>query len=338
MDKMPQPDPNSVMKATRWILMAFFAYVLFHSLFQSAIPPKQDTANTPVIEQHGSESARAAPDCDKKRFPLFSFSPLLPQLVVTVHGTEVIKGKGEPVFCGQKVEIRYEYKDGSNKVIGKGTKQIAIGDGQLVRGAESGMIGMREGGKRTINIPAPLAYTHDADIKQLVDINSKPMTADITLVKPLSTYPSSSMPLRNLMTSMGDGTVASCGDKVSVGLTLWKTDGTKIFSSEEKPITFTLGKSDVPYGIEQPLLGTREHSEMTIIIPPEFLKSLDGRDKYKELLPGVPENEVLIAQTELLHIGEPKAKQTASPADNKEAAGAADTKDDTKEKQTQDEK
>lgn len=303
MNQLPQPDPNTVMKITRWVLMAFFAYVLIHSVRDYTAPP-QPVA--PVAAPVTSEAPRAV-DCDKKRFPLLAV--MLPQLMMKPDITDVTKGSGDPAFCGQEADVRYVYRDNSNKVIGKGSKHIAIGDGQIARGAEIGMAGMKAGGERKMSIPDVLSYTHDGDIKLLQNMGSKPMSANITLERLSGAYPSSPMPLRSVITRVGGGTEIRCGDIVSANLYLWKTDGTPVFSSDDKPVTFTLGKSEVPYGVEQALMGTREGGEITIIIPPVFAKPLIDNKDSKVLVPGLPDNEVLVARIEVLQVGGPATKQ-----------------------------
>ena len=71
-------------------------------------------------------------------------------------------GEGEQAKSGKKVGMRYIGKLTSGKVFDKNTSGkpffFNLGRGEVIKGWDIGVSGMKVGGERKLTIPAPLAY------------------------------------------------------------------------------------------------------------------------------------------------------------------------------------
>lgn len=137
--------------------------------------------------------------------------------------------------------------------------------------------------------------------------------------------PKSSMKLRRIEEQLGNhGQPIACGDKAYIKLAIWKQDGTQVFSNEKgAPLVFTVGYSQVPFGIEQGVEGMMPGGKRLVIIPPAYAAPLDA-DAQESLLKDLPENEILFAAVELLT--EPKEAVPANIAPQQPAT-PPETKD-----------
>lgn len=79
---------------------------------------------------------------------------------------DIVKGNGREPLRGQKVGFHYTGKvistgkiiDNSRIKIVPNPLRVTLGDGKLIKGIEEGIIGMRVGGRRLIEIPPELGY------------------------------------------------------------------------------------------------------------------------------------------------------------------------------------
>ena len=71
-------------------------------------------------------------------------------------------GEGEQAKSGKKVGMRYIGKLTNGKVFDKNTSGkpffFNLGRGEVIKGWDIGVSGMKVGGERKLTIPAPLAY------------------------------------------------------------------------------------------------------------------------------------------------------------------------------------
>lgn len=77
--------------------------------------------------------------------------------------TDTVEGSGQAAVKGALIICQYE------GLLEDGTKfdssydhgrpfQFVIGSGRVIKGWDQGLMGMKEGGKRTLHVPASLAY------------------------------------------------------------------------------------------------------------------------------------------------------------------------------------
>jgi FKBP-type peptidyl-prolyl cis-trans isomerase len=83
---------------------------------------------------------------------------------VTIVDTTV--GKGTEAVNGKSVTVHYTgtLKDGTQFDTSKGREPFTftLGSGQVIKGWEQGILGMKVGGKRKLTIPSELAYGNNA--------------------------------------------------------------------------------------------------------------------------------------------------------------------------------
>ena len=79
--------------------------------------------------------------------------------------TDSLLGTGDTAVAGKKLTVNYTgwlYSDTAADHKGmqfdKGTIPFTLGQGTVIRGWDQGLVGMKVGGKRTLAIPASLAY------------------------------------------------------------------------------------------------------------------------------------------------------------------------------------
>jgi len=278
----------SFARSVRLIIMAFVAYSLWQ-ISGDIIKKDNNTAENRQISQSAPQ------ECNKSKieFPFMSI-PLLPIYSPSVHFDENKIGQGQPAICGQTAEIDYELIIGDSEVPEKASKTFNIGNHDLMHGLELGVIGMKVGGERIAKISAELADT----VRIPNDAKNKTVLAKINLKNLTPQIPTSPLDLRFIHGKIGSGKRLKCGDQVSANLTIWKIDGTKIFESTDKPLSFTLGKSQVAYGIESAILGMLQGGTSTLILPPAYNKSLIIKEDNTDIIPPLPQ-EILVVDIEL---------------------------------------
>lgn len=92
-----------------------------------------------------------------------------PAVITTSSGlqyVDLVVGLGVPVTAGQTVSVHYvgsrQNGDVFDTSLTRGTPfEFTLGQGQVIQGWDEGVAGMREGGRRRLNIPADMAYGHN---------------------------------------------------------------------------------------------------------------------------------------------------------------------------------
>ena len=83
-------------------------------------------------------------------------------LVIIVLGFLIIGGSGNMIEKGSKIKLHYKgtLEDGTvfDSSEGKDPLEFEVGAGAVIAGFDEGVIGMKKGEKKTINIPADKAY------------------------------------------------------------------------------------------------------------------------------------------------------------------------------------
>ncbi len=83
--------------------------------------------------------------------------------ITELNTEDTVVGDGKEAKSGDTVSVHYTgtLKDGTvfDSSVERGTPfSFTLGNGEVIQGWDEGVVGMKEGGKRTLNIPSDLAY------------------------------------------------------------------------------------------------------------------------------------------------------------------------------------
>jgi peptidylprolyl isomerase len=116
-----------------------------------------ETAATPTPK------ATATPDnTDVSKKPTVTVPDELPPDTLQIK--DIVKGKGPPARNGDKVSMMYTGITWSTSVEFDTSWDdgqpytLTLGQGDVIKGWDEGIVGMRQGGRRELTIPADLAY------------------------------------------------------------------------------------------------------------------------------------------------------------------------------------
>lgn len=203
--------------------------------------------------------------------------PILVSLVLAQSGlkvTNVHAGTGAKAENGDLLTMVYKGSLGNGKVFDenfdKATFAFTLGTGEVIKGWDQGLVGMKVGGERKLVIPASLGYGPNGN---------GPIPANATLyfdVKLLRVDKPSEKPKDTIINlAPGKGKPAKSGDTVGLYYTGMFLNGVKFDSSYDrkdangKPSIFdvTLGQHRVVPGFEQAIYGLKVGGKRKVIIP-----------------------------------------------------------------------
>jgi peptidylprolyl isomerase len=203
--------------------------------------------------------------------------------------TDVTDGTGAAAADGDTLIVHYvgvRSVDGAefDNSYDRGTPlPLTLGTGRVIKGWEQGLVGVKEGGRRQLDIPADLAYGDtppDAGagvikvgdslsfVVDVVKIIPKPDPADAPDVSIPPTPNQTEQSFTDLI--VGDGVGIEPGQTVAVHLLAFSAaDGKQIDSSWERgsPLTFTPGSGDYSPGLEKSVEGMKVGGRRQVDIP-----------------------------------------------------------------------
>lgn len=205
----------------------------------------------------------------------------------------------------QNDTTKNEFKVGSSFESDQQMRYV-VGSEQFVKGSDEGFIGMKAGGKRTLVIPASLAYGDqgfgpippNSSIKILMEIFEvkDPIIAqmwdvDSTLFKQTESG------LQYAIIEEGTGPAVEKGKLASVHYSGFLMDGTKFDSSVERdePLMLMVGMGQVIPGWDEGLQLLKQGAKARFIIPPQL--AYGERD-----LGVIPPNSTLIFDVEVVEV------------------------------------
>ncbi len=227
--------------------------------------------------------------------------------VTTLKVTDTTVGTGTAIDAGKVAPVIYTAWIYDQRVADtKGTKidsnaggtpySFVLGTGAVIAGFDQGVTGMKSGGKRTVTIPASLAYGAAG--------KSPSVPANAALVFDLELDPMGWMGVTALKTQdtvAGNGAVASAGKSVKVAYTLYfydsrvaSTKGTQI-EANTVGYTFTLGANAVIPGFDQGITGMKLGGKRTITIPASLAYGNAGQNS-------IPGGAALVFDVELMAV------------------------------------
>ncbi|MBY0408285.1 MAG: FKBP-type peptidyl-prolyl cis-trans isomerase [Rickettsiales bacterium] len=229
---------------------------------------------------------------------------ILPPQPKTITLQDVEMGSGAPALCGQTVTLAYQAYDTEGKTLpdsATAEKPLAftLGQNKAMPAFEEGVAGMKKGGIRKIFAPATDAYGAEGFARE-----GLPTTQDIrfdaellNITPPLPDPEATSY--RFLDVRKGLGKTLNCGGSAPFHVTVWNTDGGKIYSSRsggKEPITISPGSAKHFMGLEFSVLGMKTGGMRTAIVPPAFQQPLKGTEKTLDI--PFPKNQTVLVDIE----------------------------------------
>jgi len=256
-----------------------------------------------------STAAGAATTPQKPEVKLPSKLPT--ELVVT----DLTEGTGAAAVNGDTVVVNYvgvRSADGTefDNSYDKGRSfPVTLGAGQVIEGWDKGLLGIKPGGRRQLDIPADLAYGDNppsTDVIQKGDaltfvvdavaVIPKPDPADAPDITVPPTPNQAEQTFKDLI--VGEGAEIKPGQTVAVQLLAFSAaDGKQIDSSWEAgtPLTFVPGAGQLPPGLEKAVEGMRVGGRRQVDIPFADAFGAGGNDQL-----GLPPSTDLIMVLDLV--------------------------------------
>ncbi|MFO1242815.1 MAG: FKBP-type peptidyl-prolyl cis-trans isomerase [Rickettsiales bacterium] len=129
------------------------------------------------------------------RIELGSLSPSLPQGTVSFRASELTIGRGEEIRCGDKVKLHLDLWGPDGNLLYSTLKEkdkepltMTIGSSELFYGIDRGVLGMREGGGRSLVVPPAYLVAGGKGAEEFTKIIEKLpkdaiVLADVTVVE-----------------------------------------------------------------------------------------------------------------------------------------------------------
>ncbi len=209
------------------------------------------------------------------------------ELPTTLQITDLTEGTGAAAAVGDTVVVHYvgvRSVDGTefDNSFDRGEPlPVALGAGKVIQGWEDGLVGVKQGGRRQLDIPADLAYgdTPSGDIIQpgdaltfvidVVAVLSVGDPADAPDVSIVGAPNQTEIAIEDLVEGTGD--TLQAGQTAVVQIVAFRADtGEKITSTWEDggtPFSFVAGNGDVLPGIELAVEGMSVGGRRQVVVP-----------------------------------------------------------------------
>ncbi|MEO7371997.1 MAG: FKBP-type peptidyl-prolyl cis-trans isomerase [Ilumatobacteraceae bacterium] len=201
--------------------------------------------------------------------------------------TDLTEGTGDGAAVGDTVIVHYIGERSADGTVFDATYDrgapisATLGSGQAIKGWDQGLIGIKKGGRRQLDIPADLAYGDSppsTDVIQPGDALTFVIDAVTIIPKtdpanaPVVSIPPTPNQTAQTLTDLivGTGAAIEPGQTVAVQLVAFSaSDGKQIDSSWNRgtPLTFIPGGGQLPPGIEKAVDGMKVGGRRQVDIP-----------------------------------------------------------------------
>jgi FKBP-type peptidyl-prolyl cis-trans isomerase len=208
-------------------------------------------------------------------------------------------GTGPAAEEGDLVIVNYtgKFKNGkvfdTNKEEDKDPFAVIVGQGMVIKGWDQGLVGVRAGGVRKLEVPYDLAYGEQAngDIPPKSDLYFDIEVLDVVKKADMDV-------VENTDVKVGSGPVATTGKKVTVQIKESLPGGKVVEDSRTRggPYKFTLGAHEAQTWVEAAIEGMKAGGVRKSRVNPNAAWGAPGRP------PKIPGNMVLHYDIELLKV------------------------------------
>ena len=221
--------------------------------------------------------------------------------------TDTKVGTGEPIdeayiamveYVGlfTDSQLAFDRNDEKDKD-GNGTKTpyaLIVGGGQVVKGLDQGLVGMRIGGEREVFVPWELGYGEEGSPEKNIpgkqDLVYKLKLLDYVKLGEEDMYDSTDV-------KVGSGRAVKEGDKVTIDYHGAYVNGMRFDDSKERgePVTFRVGAGRAIKGIDAGVVGMKVGGKRKLRLPPKLVYGESGYN-------GIQGNQIVIFDITLLSI------------------------------------
>jgi FKBP-type peptidyl-prolyl cis-trans isomerase len=292
-----------------WLVIAFIIYAMVISKSSKQEVPAKPPAQAPAVSQnetvHNENAAEAEISSLIQPEKILNISDidilkdrLLPQKSLKLTVKDTLSGEGPFSMCGQNVTINYRaFTLDEKEIENVEGLTFKLGEGKVMPALEQGVMGMKKNGKRVITSPGSLAYGTEkfarSDVPGMANIRFEVEMRDIS-------PPSPEVGIYRILGDSGTSSnTYGCGSVAKLNMSIWDIDGKKLYDSKDNngaPINFTIGKSEVFFGLEQGALGMEAGTHRNLIVPPNFQKTLSGDAPLINF--NLPKNHIVLVDIE----------------------------------------
>jgi len=242
--------------------------------------PSNDTV--PASVDTAVDGASEATEPAKTEEPKVTLPKVTPTKLVI---TDITEGSGVGAVAGDLIAVHYVgvlSSDGTrfDGNFGSSPFSLTLGKGQVIKGWDEGLLGMKTGGMRQLDIPADLAYGDSGSgdiikpgaalsfVVEMAGIIPATDPADEPKLTIAGAAASSTLQSKDLIEGKGDAIAA--GDTVAVHIVAYRGDtGEKITSTwpDGAPVSLTLEEGGSLPGIVKGVPGMKVGGRRQMTIP-----------------------------------------------------------------------
>lgn len=215
---------------------------------------------------------------------------------------DVKTGTGEPAEAGDLLLVQYVGKLKKNGEVfdsnldpSKAPFPVRVGAGNVIKGWDEGLVGMKKGGMRKLHIPSALAYGEAGSPPKIGP--NEDLEFEVTVLDRVGKNEEGVYDKADI--KVGTGKEAITGTTCDVHYTGKLVNGKQFDSSKQhgdKPLTFTVGAGQVIKAWDVGIVGMREGGIRTLRVPPAIAYGKQGSGE------NIPGEQVLLFTIELLKV------------------------------------